>query len=160
MHSASVQFDRIKTFQALTSEFTFVSSSSLLPPFLLLHRLKHRVIKKFCISLLDIKIDKDLHIKMTDTDIRHFYQEFCKRVHNNYLMRVFQIFSENNSLGDYRAYVLFEDARCVIYESLSVEEQNKIKKFEGGKTEKENQEMVNHICIFKITLIHFSSVLF
>ena len=148
MQLASVQFDRIKTFQALTSEFTFVSSSSLFSGFILLHQLKHRVIKDFYISLFEIKIDKDLHIKMRDTDIRHFYQEFCKRVHNNYLMRVFQIFSENNNLGEYRAYILFEDARCVIFESLRSEEKNQINKIGEGELGKENQEKVYHIHVY------------
>lgn len=137
----SIQFDRIKSFSSLQQEFIIDESNVIDFDELRLSHLKHRVIPGMNLTMYEIEIDKELHLKMRDTDMKHFYHEFTKRVHNNLLMYVYHIFSEefeNKNISEpneneidnkdnrakiYKIYILFERSEIMAFQCLSPKHQ-------------------------------------
>ena len=99
-------FDKIKTFSALQSEFIIKDDEVILLEKMRLTHLKHKIIPNLFYTMYEIEINEDYFIKMRDNDMKYYYHEFHKRVFNNLILRVYHLFSEERK-PSYYLYIVF-----------------------------------------------------
>ena len=115
-------FDKIKTFSALQTEFIINEENVLVLEKMRLFHLKHKIIPNSFYTLYEIEINEEYFIKMKDNDMKYYYQEFHKRVFNSLILRVYHLFSEERK-PNYYSYLIFERSEFIVSQCFSFKNQ-------------------------------------